>query len=90
LIKNGGDSVTVIKVAPERTPILKCYKCQLSFEIDRDPAKPNPALEAFSALHLPHGQLFIGTLDENGKFKAIDGPGFIGDPKDYIHGRRQH
>ena len=88
MTKNDADSVTVIKVEPGKTPILKCYKCQLSFEVDRDLDEPNPALEAFSALHLPHGQLFIGVLDENGKFKAIEGPAtFIGDPKDYIHGR---
>ena len=86
MTQNGTDSVTVIQVASEKIPILRCYKCQVSFEIDRDLDEPNPALEAFSALHLPHGQLFIGVNDEHGKFQAIDGPGFIGDPKDYIHG----
>jgi hypothetical protein len=56
----------------------------VSFEIDRDLDEPNPALEKFSATHLPHGQLFIGVNDDDGKFQAIDGPGFVGDPKDYI------
>jgi len=90
LTKKDADSVTFIQVEPGKTPILRCYKCQLSFEIDRDLDEPNPALEAFSSTHLPHGQLFIGVNDEHGKFQAIDGPGFVGDPKDYIHGRRQH
>lgn len=81
--KTGSDLVTVIKVEPGKTPILRCYKCQVSFEVNRDLDEVNQDLEDFSAAHLLHGQLFIGVNDENGKFQAIDGPGFIGNPKYY-------
>ena len=83
-----GDNSHIIRVAPGKTPILRCYKCQVSFEVDRDLDEANPALEAFAAAHQPHGQLFVGTNDEHGKFQAMEGPGDfrVGSPREYLHG----
>jgi hypothetical protein len=40
-----------------------------------DPTIEHPALLKFAATHQPHGQMFVGTLDDGGKFQAIEGPG---------------
>lgn len=75
----------VYQASPNETLVLRCYKCQVSFEVDSK-LKVNPALEEFSATHQPHGQLFIGTNDENGKFQGVFGPGefHLGGAKDQI------
>lgn len=62
-------------MAPGEKLVLRCYKCQVSIDVVNDPTIEHPALLEFAATHQPHGQLFVGTNDENGKFQAIEGPG---------------
>ena len=77
----------IYRVAPGETLVLRCYKCQVSIDVVDDPTIEHPELEAFAATHQPHGQLFVGTNDANGKFQAIEGPGdfHVGGAREHLH-----
>jgi hypothetical protein len=69
------DNSGIYKVDPGKKLVLRCYKCQVSVDVVNDPTIEHPALLKFVATHQPHGQMFVGTVDDGGKFQAIEGPG---------------